>query len=177
MKRCSLILFAALACPLLWTQQAAQPDESNPFFKAWNTPFGVPPFEQIKNEHFLPAIQRAIEEQKREAEAIASRAEAPSFANTIAALDAAGELIQKVQGVFGNLTSAETNDQLQDIARQVAPRLSALRDDIVLNPQLFARVKAVWERRASLKLDAEQRKLLEETYKTFVRGGANLGPE
>ena len=177
MKRCSLILLAALACPLLWTQQAAQPDESNPFFKAWNTPFGVPPFEQIKNEHFLPAIQRAIEEQKREAEAIASRAEAPSFANTIAALDAAGELIQKVQGVFGNLTSAETNDQLQAIARQVAPRLAALRDDILLNPQLFARVKAVWERRASLKLDAEQRKLLEETYKMFVRGGANLGPE
>jgi peptidyl-dipeptidase Dcp len=177
MKRRSLILLTVLACPLLWTQQAAQPDESNPFFRPWTTPFGVPPFEQIKNEHFLPAIQRGIDEQKREVEAIASNPAAPTFANTLVALDAAGELMQKVQGVFSNLTSAETNDQLQAIARQVAPRLAALRDDIVLNPQLFARVKAVWERRTSLKLDAEQRKLLEETYKTFVRGGANLGPE
>ncbi len=169
----SLILVAASVCALA-AQQAAPPAESNPFFEEWKTPFGVPPFSRITNEHFLPAIQKGIADERREVEAIANRADAPTFANTIEALDAAGELLDKVQGVFGNLTSAETNERLQEIARQTAPLLAALRDDVFLNARLFARVKQVFEQRDRLKLNPEQRKLVEETHKAFVRGGANL---
>jgi len=174
MKWTSLILLVVSVCPLLAGPQAAPPAETNPFFEEWKTPFGVPPFSRITNEHFLPALQKGIADERQEVEAIASRTDAPTFANTVEALDGAGELLDKVQGVFGNLTSAETNDRLQEINRQVAPLLAALRDDILLNERLFQRVKQVWEQRDRLKLTPEQRKLVEETYKAFVRGGANL---
>ena len=107
----------------------------NPFFEEWTTPFGVPPFDQIKAEHFLPAFKEAIAQQRREIEAIASSTAAPTFANTIEALDAAGDLLSKVSAVFGNMRSANTNEQLQAINREVAPMLSALRDDIRLEPE------------------------------------------
>jgi len=170
----SLILAAAVVCPLLAGPQAAPLAEANPFFEEWKTPFGVPPFDRIKNEHFPPALKKGIALERQEVEAIAGRTDAPTFANTIEALDASGELLDKVQGVFNNLTSAETNDRLQEIAREVAPLLAALRDDIFLNERLFQRVKQVFEQRERLKLAPEQQKLLEETYKAFVRGGANL---
>jgi peptidyl-dipeptidase Dcp len=158
----------------VWPALAA---DANPFFQEWKTPFGVPPFEQIKDQHFLPAIQKGIEEQRREVKAITGDPRAPTFANTIEALDNAGDLLEKVQGVFSNLVGAETNDRLQEISRQVAPLMAALRDDIILDPKLFARVKAIWDQRGTLKLEADQSKLLEETHKTFVRGGANLDAE
>jgi len=176
MKWLSLILVALSVSPLTTGAQAA-PAEANPFFEEWKTPFGVPPFERITNEHFLPAIQKGIAGERQEVEAIANSREAPTFANTIERLDAAGELLDKVTPVFSNLTSAETNDRLQEIAKQVAPLLAALRDDIFLNEKLFGRVKQVWEQRDRLKLGPEQRKLVEETYKDFVRGGANLDAE
>lgn len=150
---------------------------SNPLLAEWDTPFGVPPFDQIKEDDYLPAFQEAIGRTRREVEAIVQNSQPPTFANTIETLDASGELLDRVEGVFQNLRSAETNDRLQEIARQVAPLLSALRDDIRLNEPLFARVKAVWEGRATLSLNAEQLKLVEETYKDFVRGGANLAAE
>lgn len=150
------------------------PSAANPFFKEWTTPFGVPPFQEIRNEHFLPAFERAMAEQRRDIEAITSNQEPPSFANTIEALDASGELLDKVYAVFQNLSSAETNDRLQAIAREVAPKLAALNDDVMLDERLFARVKAVWEKRNSLQLNPEQLRLVEETYSDFVRGGANL---
>ncbi len=158
---------------------AQQPPSGNdnPFFREWKTPFGAPPFGEITNEHFPPAMKKAIEEQRGEVEAITSNTQPPTFANTVEALDASGELLDKVSGVFQNLTSAETNDRLQAIQREFAPQLAALRDDIRLNEKLFARVKAVWEQRDRLKLNPEQRRLLEETYKSFVRGGANLDAE
>jgi peptidyl-dipeptidase Dcp len=156
---------------------SAQPTGSNPLLREWNTPFGVPPFPEITNEHFPPALQKAIDERRSEVEGIANSAEAPTFANTLEALDASGELLDKVGAVFSNLTGAETNDRLQAINREFAPRLSALRDDILLNEKLFARVKRVWEQRDKLDLNAEQRRLVEETYKEFVRGGANLTAE
>lgn len=162
------------ACALLAGGQAPPAADNNPFFEQWKTPFGTPPFERIKNEHFPPALKKGIEEQRREAQAIARSRQAPTFANTIEALDGAGELLEKVQSVFSNLTGAETNDRLQEIQREAAPLLSALRDDILLDEQLFGRVKQVWQQRDKLKLNGEQRKLLEETYKEFVRGGANL---
>ena len=152
--------------------------QTNPFFEKWDTPFGVPPFDRIKDEHFLPALQRGIDEQRKEVQAVWPNSAPATFANTIEALDARGQASStRVQGVFYNLTGAETNDRLQQIAREIAPQLSALQDDMVLDARLFARVKQVWERRESLRLNPEQRKLLEETYKMFVRGGANLPDE
>ncbi|HWR51412.1 MAG TPA: M3 family metallopeptidase [Bryobacteraceae bacterium] len=156
---------------------AAQGGDSNPFFKEWRTPFGVPPFQEIKNEHFVPAIERGIAEQKRDVEAIANSTAPATFANTIEALDGAGELLEKVSGVFFNLTGAETNPTLQEANRAVAPKLAALQDDVLLNEKLFARVKRVYEQRNALKLNPEQMRLVEETYKDFVRGGANLNAE
>jgi peptidyl-dipeptidase Dcp len=153
------------------------PQEVNPLLDEWDTPFGMPPFGRIREDHYLPAFQETIAAKRREAEAIARSPEPATFANTIAALDAAGETLDRVEAVFGNLRSAETNDRLQEIARQVAPLTSALRDDILLNEQLFARVKAVWRQRDNLSLNPEQHKLVEETYKDFVRGGANLSAE
>jgi peptidyl-dipeptidase Dcp len=164
-----------LACLLLAILVVPAPAaDENPFFQEWKTPFGVPPFEQIRNEHFLPAIKKGIEEQRREVQAIVDNREAPTFENTVEALDSSGDLLEKVQSVFSNLAGAETNPQIEAVSKEVAPLLAALRDDIFLDPKLFARVQAIWDRRASLKLNAEQSKLLEETYKTFVRGGAKL---
>ncbi len=159
--------------------QPQPPNESspNPFFAEWKTPFGVPPFDQIRTEHFLPAIQEGIAQHDREVRAIAKNAAPPTFENTVEALDASGRLLEKVSGVFSNLTSAETNDALQAVQKQVAPMLAAHRDDIRLDPALFQRVKAVWDARATLSLDPDQKKLLEDTWKDFVRGGALLPKE
>ncbi len=154
--------------------QPASSGSDNPFFREWTGPFGMPPFAEIRNEHFLPALERGIAEARKEVLAIAESTEPPTFANTIEALDNTGELLDKVQGVFSNLAGAETNDTIEAISRKVAPMMAALRDDRLLNPKLFARVKAVWEKRNSAGLDAEQIRLTDETYKEFVRGGANL---
>ncbi len=154
--------------------QMTTDSSDNPFFQEWTTPFGVPPFPSIKESHFLPAIKEGILRQRGEIEAIANNLEPPTFANTIEALDGAGVLLSKVTSVFSNLTSAETNDRLQAINREVAPMLSALRDDIRLNPALFMRIKTIWEQRAQLKLKPVQQRLLEDTFRSFVRGGANL---
>lgn len=150
---------------------------TNPLLQQWTTPFGVPPFGEIKPEHFLPAIEHGMREQKKEVAAIVDNQASPSFANTVEALDASGELLGQVLSVFQNLVGAETNDELQTIARTTAPMMAAHRDDINLNPKLFERVKSVWETRDSLTLTAEQERLLDETYKGFVRGGATLQGE
>jgi len=156
---------------------ASTANETNPLLGEWTTPFGVPPFDRIKEEHYFPAFQKAIGVKRREVDAIIKSSQPATFANTIETLDASGEMLDRVGGVFYNLKSAETNDQIQGIARQIAPLTSALDDDILLNEQLFARIKAVWEQRDTLGLNAQQRKLVEETYKDFVRGGAKLAAE
>ncbi len=148
--------------------------ESNPFFSDFNTPFGVPPFDLIKADHYLPGFAEGIEEQNEEVAAIASNPETPSFENTIEALETSGALLRKVRRVFFNMTSANTNDALQGIAKEVAPMLSKHGDDILLNPVLFSRVEAVYQQKDRLDLGPEQRTLLLETYKDFVRGGARL---
>jgi peptidyl-dipeptidase Dcp len=158
-------------------RQAGPPPDTNPFFQEWTTPFEVPPFQQIRPEHFSPAFLRAIAEQRREIDEIAGNPEPPTFANTIETLDEAGALLRKVGGVFNNLLSAETNDELQAINRQVAPVLAALRDDTSLNPALWARVKVLWDGRNDLPLTPVQRKLLDDVHRNFVRSGANLPPE
>lgn len=154
--------------------QTTAPASDNPFFREWTGPFGMPPFAEIRNEHFLPALERGIAEQRKEVIAIAENTAPPTFANTIEALDKTGELLDKVSGVFSNLAGAETNETIEGVSRKVAPMMAALRDDRMMNPKLFARVKAVWEKRNSSGLDAEQIRLVDEMYKEFVRGGANL---
>jgi len=171
------LFLAALPIVLAGQQPAAPAGETNPLLKPWTTPFGVPPFGDIKPEHFLPAIKAGVAEQRREIEAIANNPQPPTFANTLEAMENAGELLAKVSPVFSNMQSSNTNEQLQAINREVAPILTALRDDIRLNPALFARVKTLWQARASLKLTPVQARLLDEQYKSFVRGGANLSPE
>jgi peptidyl-dipeptidase Dcp len=148
--------------------------QANPLLKTWTTPFQVPPFAEIRPEHFLPAYKQAIDEQRKEIDAIVNNPQPPTFANTLEALERSGRLLSKVSGVFSNLSSAETNEQLQSINRETAPMLATLRDDVQLNPRLWERVKAVYKQRDKLKLAPEQKKLLEDRYKSFVRGGANL---
>jgi peptidyl-dipeptidase Dcp len=172
-----LLLLVTLLTTPAWAQPTAPASQANPLLMEWTTPFGVPPFQEIKPEHFLPAYKEAIVQQRKEVEAIAGGKQAPTFANTIEALENTGELLAKVSAVFSNLNSADTNDKLQAINRETTPMLSALRDDINLNPALFARVKAVWDQKDRLKLTPIQQKLLENTYKRFVRSGANLKPD
>jgi peptidyl-dipeptidase Dcp len=151
--------------------------EENPFLKEFNTPYEIPPFEKIKNENYIPAFEKGITEQKTEIEAIVSNSEAPTFANTILALEYSGKTLQKVGAVFFNMMEANTNDELQKIAREISPKLSVHQDEILLNDKLFAKVKAVYDKKEQLGLDSEQQKLLEETYKKFIRNGANLTPD
>ncbi|HJW71574.1 MAG TPA: M3 family metallopeptidase [Geothrix sp.] len=168
--RPSSVLAVLMTLPALAADLAA----ANPFFAEWKTPFGVPPFAEIKEEHFLPAFKEGMARQKVEVAAIADAKEAPTFANTILALDLSGQFLDRVGSVFFNLTSAETNPKLQAVNREVMPLMAAHRDDIQLNAKLFSRVKAVWDARATLKLDPDQARLLERTYKGFVRSGAAL---
>lgn len=149
----------------------------NPFFETYNTPFGVPPFDVIEVGHFKPAIEEGIKAHKEEIHAIAENQANPDFQNTILALENAGALLSRVTTVFYNLNSANTNDQIQELAKEIAPELSSHSDDIRLNEKLFARVKSIWDAKESLGLSHEELKLLERNYKNFVRSGANLNEE
>jgi len=149
----------------------------NPFFSEFDTPFNVPPFDKIKAEHYMPAFLEGMKQQQEEIAAIINNSEAPTFENTVEALELSGALLNNVDNVFTNLLSAHTNDALQKIAKEAAPLISKHYDDINLNPKLFERVKAVYGQKENLNLSVEQDKLLEETYRNFVRGGANLGAE
>ena len=153
---------------------AASAATDNPFFKPYGTPYNVPPFDRIKTEHFLPAIEEGIRREQAEVDAIVNNRKRPSFENTIAALDHTGIFLSEVNGVFGAFQGALTNKELQALARKTAPMLAAHRDNIGLNEKLFQRVKAVYDKRATLKLDREGLFLLENAYKDFVRGGALL---
>ncbi|HQI47540.1 MAG TPA: M3 family metallopeptidase [bacterium] len=146
----------------------------NPLLKEFKTPFGVPPFSKIKNEHYLPAIQEGIRQHKLEIAAIAENPEPPTFANTIDALELSGQLLTRVTGVFDNMTSALTSEPLQQIAKEAAPLRSAHADDIRLNTPLFKRIKALYDTRERLGLTPEQTMVLTLYYRDFVRGGANL---
>lgn len=168
------MFLAACAAAMMCGCSGGDTAVDNPFFAEWDTPFGVPPFEQIKPEHYKPAFTQGMEEQKAEIEAIVNNTEDATFENTIVALDQSGALLNKVSYVFFGQTNANTNDELQAINAEISPLLTQHGDDISMNPALFARVKAVYENKDNAGLDKEQMKLLEETYKDFVRGGANL---
>ncbi|MBD1389126.1 M3 family metallopeptidase [Neiella sp. HB171785] len=160
-------------------QIAAQNPEqqNNPFFADYDTPFQIPPFNKIKDEHYMPAFEKGMEQHLAEIDAIVQNSDAPTFANTIEELERTGKLLSKVQRVFYNLAGSNTNPQLQQLQRELSPLVSAHYDKINLNQGLFERVEAVYQARESLDLTAEQLKFLEDTRKGFVRSGALLTAE
>ena len=168
---------AVTLCSCNLTDKKAETSTINPFLTEYSTPFGVPPFDKIKIEHYKPAFIQGMEEQIKEINAITMQRSMPDFDNTIVALDQSGKLLRKVSAVFYGQNSANTNPEMQAISKELSPLLSKHGDDISLNPQLFVRVKQVYDRKVDFDLDKEQTKLLEETYNDFVRGGANLDAE
>lgn len=149
-------------------------NQTNPLLEQPNTPFGVPAFDKVKIEHYLPAFEEAIRQNKAEIDAIVNNEDAPTFENTIVALDRSGLLLDRVTGVFFNVLEADGNDEMNAIAEQISPMLSELSDGIILNDALFQRVKAVYDEREQLGLNAEQMRLVTQTYKAFADNGANL---
>ncbi len=152
-------------------------DAGNPFFTKYDTPFGVPPFDKIKNEHYIPAFEKGMEIHKQEVEAILSNTEEPTFKNTIVALDESGEILNKVAMCFFGQSSANTNEEMQKIQMEISPRLSAHTDEIELDPRYFEKVKAVYDRKEEFGLSDEESFILENIYKGLLRNGAELSPE
>ena len=149
----------------------------NPLLTESTAPFGAPQFDKIKTEHYLPAFESAIAEAKAEIDAIVANTEEPTFENTIEAMEYSGKTLNNVASVFYNLMEAHTNDEMQAIAEQIAPMMTEYSMYVSLNEDLFKKVKTVYEKKDQLGLDVDQAKLLEDNYKGFVRGGANLSPE
>ncbi|NQZ81802.1 MAG: M3 family metallopeptidase [Colwellia sp.] len=156
------------------TPQQVEQTHSNPFFTKFDTPYGMPPFEQIKKSDYLPAINHGIKQNELEIAAIVKNSATATFENTIVAMEKSGDFLNNVTNVFYGLTGSMSDDKMRALAKEISPKLSALSDDIALNEKLFARVKSVYEQREQLNLRAEQVTLLKTTYKSFVRGGANL---
>ena len=150
---------------------------ANPLLKEWNTPFGAPPFSEIAPEHFRPAFDAGLADQERETAAIAGNADAPTFANTVDALEMSGATLRRVSSVFFNLTGAHTDEDLEKIERDIAPVLAKHRSAIFQNEALFRRVDALKEQRDTLGLSAEQKRVLQRLHLAFVRQGAALSPE
>lgn len=149
----------------------------NPLIEKYNTLHDTIPFDKIKTEHYEPAIEKGIKRQLTEIEAICNNPDAPTFKNTIVALEKSGKLLESVSTVFGNLLSAETNDELQTLAEKIMPALTEHSNNINLNKKLFERIKAVYNQKDHLNLNQEDKMLLQETYESFVRKGANLEDE
>ena len=175
MKR--LILITALLFIVSCQQESRMDPNINPFFQEWNTPYEVPQFLDIKDEHYMPAYEQGMKENLEEIDAIVNNPEAPTFANTIEELERTGQLLSKVGRVFSNLASSNTNPKLQELQRELSPMLSAHYDKISLNEGLFNRVNAIWQNRENLDLTKEQTKLLNDTRKGFVRSGALLSED
>jgi len=172
MKR--VFILGAVGIPLLLTGSMAS---ANPFSAEWDTPFGVPAFDKIKPEHYRPAFDEGITLHEKEIAAIIESGATPTFENTIEALERSGAMLDRVINVFFAMRSAMTSDEIEAIAKDVAPKLSKHRDGILLDDRLFQKVEAVYQRKGELGLTPEQAKLLEEHRKSFVRGGAKLAPD
>lgn len=149
-------------------------NNNNPFFSEFTTPYGMPPFDKIKKTDYLPAFEQGITLKRQQINAIVNSASQPTFENTIEAMEKSGDFLNTVSNVFYGLTGSMSDTKMRAIAKEIAPKLSALNDDINLNPELFSRVKAVYQQKDQLTLRADQQTLLASTYKDFIRGGANL---
>ena len=147
---------------------------NNPLLQDFNTKYNTAPFSKIKNEHFIPAFEKAIALAKAEIDTIVNNKETPSFKNTLKALEFSGEKLDRISSIFFNLNSAETNDEIQNIAQEVSPLLTEFSNDIILNKKLFQKIKTIFNIKDSLNLTTEEQTLLEKKYKSFVRNGANL---
>jgi peptidyl-dipeptidase Dcp len=156
------------------SMSACKETETNPLLSEFSTPYETPPFHMIKHEHYVPAFKAAIEQARKETEAIADREDTPDFSNTIEALSQSGERLSLVSAIFFNLNSAETDEQMQQIAREVSPLITDYYNDILFNEKLFQRVQQVYKQREGLDLTPEQEMLLEKTWKSFARNGAAL---
>ena len=167
------ILLMTYACKQ--KENAIPFDEKNPFYSEYSTPYATPPFDSIKTEHFKPAIIAGIDQQAKEIDAIANNQEPATFENTIVALDESGSLLKRVYHVFDALNGANTDSVLQAVATEITPLMSDHQNNIFLNEKLFARIKTVYDDSASASLTTEQKRLLEDYYKQFVRSGSNLG--
>lgn len=177
MKKLLLPLLVTILTIGCTTESNTDMQTDNPFYQEWDTPYGVPPFDLIKDGHYMPAFEDGMKQQIEEVNGIASNSEVPTFDNTIAAFEKSGILLTKVSNVFFNLTSANTNDSMQSIARDVSPKLSAHNDNIFLNADFYQRVKTLYDQRSELNLTIEQNKLLENYHTGFVRAGAALSDE
>ena len=173
MKKILIIMCVATAMMV----GCCKKESPNPFFQTWNTPYGIPPFEQIKYEHYLPAFEEGMKQQKAEIDEICNCQDEPTFENTCEALEYSGELLYSVSSVFFNLEGACNSPEMEKIAEEVAPMLSAHSDDISLNKVLFERIKTLHDKKEELNLDAVEMRLLDEQYKGFVRGGALIPEE
>jgi peptidyl-dipeptidase Dcp len=183
------LALSVTACSKTETEMASEPVASepepvaqaeaavNPFFAESELMFHYPVFDQIENDHYLPAFEQGMEEQLAEIAAITSQEEAPTFDNTMLALERSGRILDRVSRVFFAMTSAHTNDELEAIRSEMAPKLSAHTDAILLNADLFARIKTIHEQRDAMELDPESMRLVDEYYKDFVRAGAQLSDE
>jgi len=168
-----LLIFISALLVIVGCKQTSTLDPNiNPFFQEWETSYEIPPFMDIKDEHYMPAYKKGMEENLKEINAIVQNTEPPTFTNTIEELERSGKLLSKVGRVFSNLASSNTNPQLQELQRELSPMLSAHSDKILLNKDLFKRIEAVWQDRENINLTSEQLKLLGDTRKQFVRSGA-----
>lgn len=168
-----VILLVIVSIPIIGLQSDKNMTD-NPFFTPSELPFEAPDFSVIENEHFIPAFEEGIKQQLQEMDKIANNPEAPTFENTIVAMEKTGQLLDRVQSVFYNLTSAHTNDEIQDIQAEMAPKFAAHSDDIFLNKKLFERVETLYQNSENLELDKASQKLLKDTRRAFVRSGAQL---
>ena len=172
-----LVFISALLLIVACQQESKMDPNINPFFQSWDTAYEVPPFMDIKDEHYMPAFKKGMEENLSDIDEIVNNSEAPTFSNTIEELERTGKLLGKVSRVFSNLASSNTNPQLQELQRELSPMLSAHYDKISLNEELFKRVEAIWQDKDAIELTSEQRKLLNDTRKQFVRSGALMNQE
>ncbi len=182
MKQFTLLCMFAMtgmitSCGNKGTEDKSAPAGANPFFQASTLPYQAPPFDKIKDSDFEPALEEGMKQQLAEIQKIAGNSEAPTFENTLVAMEKSGQLLSRVSMVFGVLTSANTNDLLQQVQEKEAPKLAAHQDAIYLDAKLFARVNALYQKRNELNLDAESLRLVEYYYQQFVLAGANLADD
>ena len=173
-KAMSILILSSILMMGCGPKKEVKDLSQNPFMQEWDTPYGVPPFDKIDTSDYIPAFEEGMRQQMEEVNAIVNNQEEPTFENTVLALENSGQLLNRVSAVFFNLAECLNNDRMEAIAEEIYPKLSVHSDSINMNPQLFARIKAVYDKREEQNYTPEEMRLLEETYKMFVRGGANV---
>ena len=153
---------------------ACENGEVNPLLTEWNAPYGIPPFEDVKPEHYMPAYKVAMEQYRNEIDGIVSNPEEPTFENTIVAFDNSGELLSRISAVFGSANGVNSSEELRNISKELSPLLSELSSEVNMNEKLFQRIKSVYDRRDSLNLEPDQYRLVTLIYEDFQRSGAEL---